>query len=71
VILMGAGYFVRVVSSLNASRVRQDPAFSITMQYAGLLAKASKVISAVYRDLHVLHSPAVHIGIRAFHFECE
>jgi hypothetical protein len=48
---LGAGHYVRVVSSLSASRVKQDPAFSLTMQYAGLLAKASKIASAVYRGL--------------------
>jgi len=48
---MGAGHYVRVVSSLSASRVKQDPAFSLTMQYAGLLARAAKIASAVYRDL--------------------
>lgn len=48
---MGGGYFVRVISSLTAGRVRLDPAFSLTMQYAGLLTKASKIASAIYRGL--------------------
>mgnify|MGYP001545952551 CR=1 FL=1 len=48
---MGGGYFVRVISSLTAGRVKRDPAFSLTMQYAGLFAKASKIASAIYRGL--------------------
>jgi|SRR6185437_1522822 len=48
---MAGGYYVRVISSLTARRVRQDPAFKLTMQYAGLLGKASKIASAIYRLL--------------------
>jgi hypothetical protein len=48
---MAGEYYVRVISSLTAGRVKLDPAFSLTMQYAGLLAKASKIASAVYRGL--------------------
>ena len=40
---MAGKYYVRIVSSLTAKRVRKDPAFKRTMQYAGLLGKASKV----------------------------
>ncbi|NII27370.1 hypothetical protein HB364_19935 [Pseudoflavitalea sp. X16] len=44
-------YFMRTASSLTGKRVKKDPAFRKTMQYAGLLAKASRIASAVYRTL--------------------
>lgn len=49
--LMEGKYYVRLKSSINGKRVKTDPAFAGTMQYAGLLAKASKISSAVYRSL--------------------
>ena len=48
---MAGKYYVRIVSSLTAKRVLKDPAFKRTMQYAGLLGKASKIASATYRLL--------------------
>ena len=48
---MAEKYYVRIVSSLTAKRVLEDPAFKRTMQYAGLLGKASKIASAIYRLL--------------------
>ena len=48
---MAGKYYVRIVSSLTAKRVLEDPAFKRTMQYAGLLGKASKIASSVYRLL--------------------
>jgi hypothetical protein len=48
---MAAQYYVRIISSLTAERVLTDPAFKQTMQYAGLLGKASKIASAIYRLL--------------------
>ncbi|MDP4251982.1 MAG: hypothetical protein Q8918_17920, partial [Bacteroidota bacterium] len=48
---MAGKYYVRIVSSLTAKRVLKDPAFKLTMQYAGLLGKASKIASAIYRLL--------------------
>jgi hypothetical protein len=48
---MAGQYYVRVISSLTAGRVRKDPAFKLTMQFAGLLGKASKIASAIYRLL--------------------
>lgn len=44
-------YFMRTRSSLTGKRVKKDPAFRKTMEYAGLLAKASRIASAVYRTL--------------------
>ncbi|NII26004.1 hypothetical protein HB364_12990 [Pseudoflavitalea sp. X16] len=41
-------YFLRSRSSLTGDRVKKDPAFRKTMQYAALLAKASRIGSAVY-----------------------
>ena len=38
-------------SSLTSKRVRRDSAFARTMCYANLLASASKIASAVYRQL--------------------
>jgi hypothetical protein len=48
---MAGQYYARIVSSLTAERVLSDPAFKLTMQYAGLLGKASKIASAIYRLL--------------------
>jgi hypothetical protein len=48
---MAGQYYVRIISSLTAERVLTDPAFKQTMQYAGLLGKASKIASAIYRLL--------------------
>jgi hypothetical protein len=45
---MAGKYYVRVISSLTAERVLEDPAFKLTMQCAGLLGKASKIASSVY-----------------------
>lgn len=48
---MAGKYYARIVSSLSAERVLKDPAFQLTMQYAGLLGKASKIASSVYHLL--------------------
>ena len=44
-------YFMRTRSSLTGERVKKDPAFRKTMEYASLLAKASRIASAVYAGL--------------------
>ena len=44
-------YFMRTRSSLTGERVKKDPAFRKTMEYAALLAKASRIGSAVYAGL--------------------
>src|SRR3954469_3523463 len=38
-------------SALTGKRVKKDAAFKRTMEYASLLANASKVASALYREL--------------------
>ena len=48
---MAGQHYVRIVSSLTGRRVKQDPAFKQTMQYAGLLGRASRIASAIYRRL--------------------
>ena len=48
---MAGTYYARMVSSLTAERVLKDPAFKRTMQFAGLLGRASKIASAIYRLL--------------------
>ena len=48
---MEGKYYVRGKSSLTGKRVKKDPAFVATMQYAGLLASASRTASKVYRQL--------------------
>lgn len=47
---MEGQYYVRMKSSLSGKRVKKDPAFQLTMVYAGLLAKASKLASVIYKD---------------------
>ena len=44
-------YYLRTRSSLTGKRVKKDPAFRKTMEYAHLLAKASRIGSTVYAAL--------------------
>lgn len=44
-------YYVRTKSSLTRQRMMKDPAFSRTREYATLLGEASKIASAVYRQI--------------------
>jgi hypothetical protein len=44
-------YCVRKASSLTGKRVKKDKAFARTMENAGILARASRTASAVYREL--------------------
>lgn len=46
-------YYVRARSSLTAKRVKTDPAFRKTMQYAALLSRAARIASKVYVALPV------------------
>jgi hypothetical protein len=46
---LNGAYYLRTKSSLTAKRVKKDPAFARTMQYAQLLGKASKIASQVYK----------------------
>ncbi|MRG45165.1 hypothetical protein GFS24_08565 [Chitinophaga sp. SYP-B3965] len=48
---MNGEYYARMKSSLKGKRVKKDPAFRLTMMYAGWLKKASKIASVVYRAL--------------------
>jgi hypothetical protein len=42
---------MRSASSLTGSRVKEDPAFAKTMHNAGILARASKLASQVYKTM--------------------
>ncbi|MDF2187617.1 hypothetical protein [Paraflavitalea sp. CAU 1676] len=44
-------YYLRTRSSLDAKRVKTDPAFRKTMQYANLMATASPIGSIVYAQV--------------------
>jgi hypothetical protein len=46
---LGEYYYARMKSSLSGKRVKKDPAFKKTMEYAGLLANASTIASEIYR----------------------
>ncbi|MBL7744100.1 MAG: hypothetical protein JNN00_11545 [Chitinophagaceae bacterium] len=46
---MGGEYYARRKSSLTGKRVKRDRAFAKTMEYAGILGRASKTASTVYR----------------------
>lgn len=48
---MDGKYYARQKSSLTGKRVKKDPAFRLTMMYAGWLAKASKIAAVVYSSL--------------------
>ena len=45
------GYYARLKSSLTGKRVKKDPRFRRTMEFAGMLALASKLASRCYRGL--------------------
>ena len=48
---MDGKYYQRRKSSLSGKRVKRSAAFKRTMEYAGLLGRASKLAAAVYRNL--------------------
>lgn len=51
---MDGKYYARAVSSLSGRRVKRDPAFKRTMEFAKLFGKASKMASELYRSLPVV-----------------
>lgn len=48
---MDGQYYARMKSSLSGKRVKKDPKFRRTMEYATLMAQASKIASGIYRLL--------------------
>jgi len=48
---MNGKYYAREKSSLSGKRVKRDPAFRRTMEFAKLFGLASKIASEVYRKL--------------------
>ncbi|KAA2240767.1 hypothetical protein F0L74_32030 [Chitinophaga agrisoli] len=48
---LGGKHYARRRSSLSGKRVKKDPAFQLTMVYAGMFAQASAIAAEVYRDL--------------------
>lgn len=48
---MDGQYYVRVKSSLTGKRVKTKPEFRKTKYYAGLLGRASKIGSLIYKSL--------------------
>jgi hypothetical protein len=48
---MDGEYYARAKSSLKGSRVKRDPRFRRTMEWARRLAKGSQLASGVYRSL--------------------
>jgi len=46
-------HYARSKSSLTGKRVKYDPAFKKTMNYAALLASAAKIASVIYHTLPV------------------
>jgi hypothetical protein len=48
---MEGKYYVRVKSSLTGKRVKTSPEFRLTMCYANLMGRASKIGSAIYKAL--------------------
>ncbi|HEU4554196.1 MAG TPA: hypothetical protein VFS25_15230 [Chitinophaga sp.] len=59
---MDGEYLYRRKSSLSRKRVKKDPAFALTRVYADLMAQASRLASAVYRQL-----PKARKGVALFH----
>lgn len=48
-------YYARAKSSLSGERVKTDPAFEKTMTYAKRMGNASKIASALYREIVPKH----------------
>jgi hypothetical protein len=48
---IGDEYYARLKSSLTGKRVKKDPRFRRTMEYAGMLVLASRLASCCYRSL--------------------
>jgi len=46
-------YYARLISSLTKERVKTDPHFQNTMRNAGAMGQASKIASAIYRQIPV------------------
>ena len=44
-------YYIRTRSTLSSERVRNAPEFRKTMENASFMSRASKIASAVYREL--------------------
>ena len=55
-------YFMRTRSSLTGKRVKKDPAFRKTIEYASLLGKASRIASAVYAGLSAHQNNMLYTG---------
>ncbi len=45
---LDGAYYVRRKSTLSGKRVKRDPKFALTMVYAGIMGRASKIAAAVY-----------------------
>ncbi|MEJ8844729.1 hypothetical protein WG954_20210 [Lacibacter sp. H375] len=52
---MDGVYYAREKSSLSAERVKHDPAFAETMRHANQMGNASKIASAIYRQIVPQH----------------
>ena len=48
---MDGKFYARLKSSLTGKRVKKDPRFKRTMEYAGMLVEASRLASCCYRSL--------------------
>lgn len=48
-------YYARTKSSLSGERVKTDPAFAETMRHANQMGNASKIASAIYRQIVPQH----------------
>jgi hypothetical protein len=48
---MGDEWYARLKSSLTGKRVKKDPRFRRTMEFASFLSTASKIASEIYRTL--------------------
>ncbi|SDG73000.1 hypothetical protein [Chitinophaga filiformis] len=51
--LMNGEYIARSKSSLTGKRVKKDPAFARTMEWAGRLKQGARIASSIYRQMPV------------------
>jgi hypothetical protein len=59
---MHGEYLARAKSSLSGKRVKTDPAFKTTMEYAGLLGRSSRLAAKLKTGLTLQQRKTIHHG---------
>ena len=75
--MMGGMHFARAKSSLTGKRVRKSKRFQRTMHNAGILSRAAKIVSPIYKALtedwrcHDLYRKLTGLAARLLHAEMD